>query len=93
MTPLTAMRGYIETLSMSELQIDAPTRERYLQIVSEETHRLERIVGDLLDLARLEGGGTTHAAGTGRRSRRSSTASRRDTSASCESEASGSSFA
>ena len=59
MTPLTAMRGYIETLSMSELQIDPPTRERYLQIVSEETHRLERIVGDLLDLARLEGGGTT----------------------------------
>ena len=59
MTPLTAMRGYIETLSMSELEIDAPTRERYLQIVSEETHRLERIVGDLLDLARLEGGGTT----------------------------------
>jgi signal transduction histidine kinase len=59
MTPLTAMRGYLETLSMSELEIDPPTRERYLQIVSEETHRLERIVGDLLDLARLEGGGGT----------------------------------
>jgi signal transduction histidine kinase len=59
MTPLTAMRGYLETLSMTELDIDAPTRERYLQIVSEETHRLERIVGDLLDLARLEGGGGT----------------------------------
>lgn len=57
MTPLTAMRGYLETLSMSELDIDAATRERYLQIVSEETHRLEHIVGDLLDLARLEGGG------------------------------------
>jgi signal transduction histidine kinase len=59
MTPLTAMRGYLETLSMSELEIDPATRERYVQIVSEETHRLERIVGDLLDLARLEGGGTT----------------------------------
>src|SRR4029450_503058 len=59
MTPLTAMRGYLETLSMAELEIDPPTRERYLQIVSEETHRLERIVGDLLDLARLEGGGST----------------------------------
>jgi two-component system sensor histidine kinase BaeS len=59
MTPLTAMRGYLETLSMSVLDNDTPTRERYLQIVSEETHRLERIVGDLLDLARLEGGGTT----------------------------------
>jgi signal transduction histidine kinase len=59
MTPLTAMRGYIETLGMTELQLDAPTRERYMRIVTEETHRLERIIGDLLDLARLEGGGTS----------------------------------
>ena len=61
MTPLTAMRGYIETLGMPELQLDPPTRERYMRIVTEETHRLEHIIGDLLDLARLEGGGTTHA--------------------------------
>jgi two-component system OmpR family sensor kinase len=59
MTPLTAMRGYLETLSMPEIELDTPTRSRYVQIVSEETHRLERIVGDLLDLARLEGGGGT----------------------------------
>ena len=59
MTPLTAMRGYIETLGMSELKLDGPTRERYLQIVTDETHRLENIIGDLLDLARLEGGGTS----------------------------------
>jgi signal transduction histidine kinase len=59
MTPLTAMRGYIETLEMSELQLDADTRQRYLGIVTEETHRLEHIIGDLLDLARLEGGGMT----------------------------------
>jgi two-component system sensor histidine kinase BaeS len=59
MTPLTAMRGYIETLGMSELHLDSPTRERYMKIVTEETHRLERIIGDLLDLARLEGGGTS----------------------------------
>lgn len=58
MTPLTAMRGYIETLAMGELQLDTKTRERYLGIVTEETHRLEQIIGDLLDLARLEGGGT-----------------------------------
>jgi signal transduction histidine kinase len=59
MTPLTAMRGYVETLSMPELQADDETRRRYLAIVTEETHRLERIIGDLLDLARLEGGGGT----------------------------------
>jgi signal transduction histidine kinase len=59
MTPLTAMRGYIETLGMPQLRLDAQTRERYMRIVTEETHRLEHIIGDLLDLARLEGGGTT----------------------------------
>jgi len=59
MTPLTAMRGYIETLGMSELKLDSPTRERYLRIVTDETHRLESIIGDLLDLARLEGGATS----------------------------------
>ena len=56
MTPLTAMRGYLETLEMAELRLDPPTRERYLHIVDDETQRLERIIGDLLDLARLEGG-------------------------------------
>src|SRR5438094_88998 len=59
MTPLTAMRGYVETLSMPELKIDEETSRRYLAIVTEETHRLEHIIGDLLDLARLEGGGGT----------------------------------
>jgi signal transduction histidine kinase len=59
MTPLTAMRGYVETLSMQEVQLDAATRERYMRIIDDETRRLENIIGDLLDLARLEGGGTT----------------------------------
>src|SRR5581483_4288291 len=57
MTPLTAMRGYVETLSMKELKLDDATRDRYLSIIDDETHRLERIIGDLLELARLEGGG------------------------------------
>jgi len=57
MTPLTAMRGYVETLTMEEVALDEPTRSRYVGIIEEETRRLERIIGDLLDLARLEGGG------------------------------------
>jgi signal transduction histidine kinase len=56
-TPVTAMRGYLETLGMAELNLDEPTRARYLAIIGDETGRLERIIGDLLDLARLEGGG------------------------------------
>jgi signal transduction histidine kinase len=39
------------------VRIDEPMRARYLQIVSEEAQRLDHIVGDLLDLAKLEGGG------------------------------------
>jgi signal transduction histidine kinase len=58
MTPLTAMRGYIETLRMAERRLDPETRERYLRIVDEETRQLETIVGDLLDLARYEDAGT-----------------------------------
>lgn len=59
LTPLTTMRGYLETLSMPNVPLDGATRERYLSIVNDETHRLEHIVGDLLELARLEGGGGT----------------------------------
>jgi signal transduction histidine kinase len=53
------MRGYLETLAMPNVPLDDATRERYLGILNDETHRLEHIVGDLLDLARLEGGGGT----------------------------------
>jgi signal transduction histidine kinase len=60
-TPLAAIRGYVETLAMPELPLDDNTRRRYLDIVGEETTKLEQIVGDLLDLARLEGGGLTLA--------------------------------
>jgi signal transduction histidine kinase len=57
MTPLTAIRGYLETLGMPNVVRDETTRERYVRIVTEETLRLEAIIGDLLDLARLEGRG------------------------------------
>ena len=56
-TPVTAMRGYLETLTMPDLALDEATRGRYLTIISDETNRLERLIGELLDLARLEGGG------------------------------------
>ncbi len=58
MTPLAAIRGYVETLQMADLRIDDRTRGRYLGIVSDESVRLEQIIGDLLDLARLDGGGS-----------------------------------
>jgi signal transduction histidine kinase len=57
MTPLSAIRGYVETLGMADVPLDSATRHRYLGIVEQETQKLEAIIRDLLDLARLEGGG------------------------------------
>lgn len=56
-TPLTAMRGYIETLRMPEVVLDDERRARYFDTIDRETRRLDRIVKDLLDLARYEHGG------------------------------------
>jgi signal transduction histidine kinase len=58
MTPLTAIRGYTQTLAMPNLTMDEATRGRYFDIVDRETYKLEAIIGDLLDLAKLEGGGS-----------------------------------
>ncbi|MET0215590.1 MAG: HAMP domain-containing sensor histidine kinase [Vicinamibacterales bacterium] len=55
-TPLTAMRGYVETLRMTDITLDGVTRKRCLDTLERETLRLDRIVKDLLDLARLENG-------------------------------------
>ena len=57
MTPLTAIRGYVQTLAMDDVPIDEATRRRYLAVADQETYKLEAIIGDLLDLARLESGG------------------------------------
>src|SRR6202011_6225949 len=56
-TPVTAMRGYLETLTIPEMKLDRTTTARSLAIMSAERAPLERIMCDLLDLARLESGG------------------------------------
>ena len=58
MTPLTAIRGYAQTLAMPGLAVDGATRARYFDIIDQETCRLEAIIGDLLNLAKLEGDGS-----------------------------------
>lgn len=53
-TPLTSMRGYVETLRSHDAALDRETRDRYLATLERETIRLDRIVKDLIDLSRLE---------------------------------------
>ncbi len=53
-TPLTALMGFIETLR-GPARNDAAARERFLDIMQGEAGRMNRLVGDLLSLSRVEG--------------------------------------
>jgi signal transduction histidine kinase len=52
-TPLTAIRGHVAALR-EEVLDDEASRRRSLEVISEEAMRLERLVGDVLDLAKLD---------------------------------------
>lgn len=55
-TPLTTMKSYLEILSEEETQKDMGVMKRFLQVVSQETERMIRMVSDLLLLSRLDSG-------------------------------------
>lgn len=50
-TPLTSIKGFAETLKDVD---DAPTREKFLDIINEEAERLTRLINDILILSDLE---------------------------------------
>jgi signal transduction histidine kinase len=52
-TPLTAIRGHVAALLEGVVE-DPDLRLHSLEIVEAETQRLERLVGDILDLAKLD---------------------------------------
>ncbi len=52
LTPLTAIRGYLDALRDEPLQPDE--RQRFLEIIERQTGRMERLVKDLLQLASLD---------------------------------------
>ena len=51
-TPLTAIRGYVEALL--DEPSDADSTHKFLEIIARHTTRMERLVKDLLRLARLD---------------------------------------
>ena len=61
MTPLTAIRGYAETLGLPQFLPASKEGQRAVKVIHEEGERIERLVKDLLDLARFEAGGISLA--------------------------------
>lgn len=54
-TPITAIRGFAETLLNDEM--DAPSRQEFLQVIYDESVRMGNLVADLLTLSKLESSG------------------------------------
>ncbi|UPT74370.1 MAG: ATP-binding protein [Elusimicrobiota bacterium] len=56
-TPLTAIKGFAETIRDFGDELDPAKKAEYLQIMVDESTRLGQMVGDFLDIARIESGG------------------------------------
>ncbi len=51
-TPLTVVGGFVETIT--DLPLDETERARYLNLIANQTGNMQRLVEDLLTLARME---------------------------------------
>jgi len=55
-TPLTSIQGYTALIKDGELGPVNDEQKEFLGIVKEETERLTRLIGDLLDVSKIEAG-------------------------------------
>ncbi|MFQ5461486.1 MAG: ATP-binding protein [Phycisphaerae bacterium] len=55
-TPLSAIRAAVETLRAVDWPADAAAASRFVDVVDRHSGRMEAMIGDLLDLSRLESG-------------------------------------
>ena len=60
-TPLTVLSGFVETLRT--LPLNESERARYLELMAQQSQRMQTLVSDLLTLSRLEGSPPPGAAG------------------------------
>lgn len=55
-TPLASIKASATSLLQTDVQWDAETQREFLTAIDEETDRLTRLVSNLLDLTRIQGG-------------------------------------
>jgi two-component system, OmpR family, sensor histidine kinase KdpD len=56
-TPLSHIKGYVSTLLQTDVDWDERARRDFLIETERATDRLDRLIGDLLDMSRIESGG------------------------------------
>ena len=55
-TPLGFIKGYATTLLRDDTPIEPATRRHFLEIIDEETDKLDHMIDELLDVSRLQAG-------------------------------------
>jgi two-component system sensor histidine kinase KdpD len=55
-TPLSSIKAAASSLLQEDVQWDEETRSSFVQAIEREADRLNRLVGNLLDMSRIEGG-------------------------------------
>jgi two-component system sensor histidine kinase KdpD len=55
-TPLGFIKSYATTMLREDMPIDPATRRHFLEIIDEETDKLEQMIDELLDASRLQAG-------------------------------------
>jgi PAS domain S-box-containing protein len=58
-TPMTSIRGYVDILLMGAAGAMSENQKHFLEIVKNNTERLNILVNDLLDISRIEAGRVT----------------------------------
>ncbi len=56
-TPLSHIKGFASSLNRVDVQWDEPTRHDFLAEIEREADRLAVLIGDLLEMSRIESGG------------------------------------
>jgi signal transduction histidine kinase len=55
-TPLASIKGFATTLLRDDVDWDEESRREFLSIIDEESDRLTELIGNLLDMSRVEAG-------------------------------------
>jgi len=56
LTPLASMQGYIETLIIKDSDLSPDTKKQYLETAYKHSQRLNSLIAQLFELARLDSG-------------------------------------
>jgi signal transduction histidine kinase len=55
-TPLASIKGFATTLLREDVEWEEESRREFLSIIDEESDRLTELIGNLLDMSRIEAG-------------------------------------